>query len=262
MLLRKGRERPLPYGRGSVSCRISEHSVSEPRASASGFGVFQQPARAIVIAACLAVLAGGMQSKARKKNMQPSLQGVTMSVRPEVKPDRLVLHYQVENNSPTDIYVLDDFPGYDDAGKRPVPLPQAAYICLRNGGVVFIRKGMPPLPLDRTVNAFKVPYATKLGKGEKLERSFTRGLPLAEENPYYEMKKPEEHDLAGFHTIDFEVQFVRPTMPGFTVEPLSDPAGFYKVRTRNIPADAEAVRQELRLPELRILRRRDNFTRI
>lgn len=194
--------------------------------------------------------------------MQPSMEGVTLSIRPEWKADSLLLRYAIENKSPTDIYVLDDFPGYDDAAKKPKPLPQAAYICLRSGGVVFIRKGMPPLPLDRTVNTFKVPYATKVGKGEKLERALVRSLPLAEENPYYEIKKPEEHDIAGFHIIQFEIQFVHPTMPGFTVETLNDPAGLFKVRTRNIPADAEAVRQELRFPEMRILRRRDNFTRI
>lgn len=194
--------------------------------------------------------------------MQPSVQGVTLNVRPELKPGALVLHYSVENNSPGDIFVLDDFPGYDVHAKKPQPLPQAAYICVRGRGVIFVRKGMPPLPMDRTVNAFKVPYATRLAKGAKLARSLDRALPLAEENPYYEIRPPEDHDSTSFHTIQFEVQFLRATAPGFTVEPLEDPAGFFKVRTRNIPADAEAVQQEIRVPDLPILRRRDQFTRI
>src|SRR5687767_2920135 len=117
---------------------------------------------------------------------------VALKCRVELSPETLTMHYTVTNRSEADIYALDAFPMVDQASRTGYADLNGVYICERQGGMVHLLKGIPPLP-PKTVTVRIIPLGTKLAPGAQIERKFGLELPLREKSVYYPELRLEDH---------------------------------------------------------------------
>jgi len=193
--------------------------------------------------------------------MEQTVQNVVLDCQAEFSTDRLKISYRISNHLSGQIYVLDVLPGYD-AARTPVPNPDWAYVCLRDGSTAYVLRGIPPLPAGRQVTVQLIPLATRLAAGEKLERAFELPLPLKETSPYYLPLKPEEYQVVELRSILFGVQFLRDTVEGLRVKPAPHGPGFYQVWSKDPVAQAQTLEHQFDAQGVQLWKRKDWFSRI
>jgi hypothetical protein len=184
---------------------------------------------------------------------------VSLTCRPELRPDRLRLSYAVTNKREEDLYVLDFIPffPYSDLKSRKT-VPDFRVVTLRREGAAGARilKGIPPVPFGRSVNARIIPLGTKLPPGETLERALELALPLREQNPYDPETAETAYREAAVSRLRLTVQVLSSRVEGFEAQP-APPPDFFIVRGKNTVGQAENLDCSLDVPRLPLWLRKD-----
>ena len=179
----------------------------------------------------------------------------------QFQPERLIVTYKITNKSPADAYVLDTYPAVDQEKKKAIPDPDG--VCVFAGeGAVHMLRGIPPLPADRTVTVRLIPLGTKLAAGATLERKFTVPLPLVEQSPYYSPLNLRDYQETKVERIVLSVQVLRSSVAGFAAEAAPHGPDLFRVRSDHTVTDVETAQVQVKVPEARLLKRKDNFPRL
>lgn len=176
--------------------------------------------------------------------------------------DALTIEYAVVNHGASDVYVMDTLPAWDPDAKKVVPVDRP-YICYRAGGVAYVLKGTPPLPVDRVVSQRAFGLGTKVAPGQKLERKLQLRLPLREQSIYHSPLKDEDYAVVDVGKLVLAVQFLRANLPDFKAEPSPLDPELFRVGTKATMKDSELLSRELNLPpKTKLLKRNDKFPRM
>ena len=199
-------------------------------------------------------------------NTDAAVQAVTLDARLQMGEKELKITYLVANHSDHDIYVLDVLPGYNLESKKVFPNPDAVYICYRPGpdvdATAYMLRGSPPHPADRAMLRPIMALGTKVSAGATVEHAFTVALPLMETSPYYLPLKDEEYKAVKIRRVVLGVQYMPATAEKFKAEPWPFGPGLFKVSSRATHLDSLTLTHEFHVPELTLLKRCDNFTRL
>ncbi len=193
--------------------------------------------------------------------MNAAPKDVTFTCRSELLPGRLALHYSLSSHAGADLYVLDASPLAAAQGRDAVADASSFFICYREPTAALVLKGIAPLPVDRDIKARIIPLGTKVAPGGGLARSVELALPLQEQSPYYPPLEPKACEQILVATVLLRVQFLRSTAEGFEAEASSWPDLFF-VRSKYTVGHAENLDCELDVGDVKLLRRKDVFSRI
>jgi len=182
----------------------------------------------------------------------------------ELGEKKLIVHYEIANESRTDIYVLDILPLYDLETMKPrVDINHSVIIWSEPDAVRLIR-GLPPIPEEMDVTAYITPKASKIEPGKSLKRKLELPLPLVESCPYYPpvvQKEDEKYEFSKITTLKLYVDVVRSDVEGFEAIPVDLGDDLYHVKTPQLIADAERLYKRFDLNEIELLLYPGVFTR-
>ncbi len=105
----------------------------------------------------------------------------------------LVLHYEVRNNLPEDIYLLNRLYHTDVKGNRTID-PNLVYITFENK-TVYLSKKMIEVPEEIDVECPEIPYLTLLKRGEIYGEMLNIPVPLKKYTPYIMQAKKEKFKM-------------------------------------------------------------------
>lgn len=245
---------------GALSCNRAESSTevgfSRENRNSAEIQLAGQPAKqenkAII----------GNQKAMENENEKPA-SDVILSCEINRSEEKLEVKYTVKNSSGNDIYVLDSYPSFNQETKERFAESKSFYACYKNPATVYMLKGIPPLPADKTVSMRVMPLGTKLAPQANLERTLEIPLPLREQSDwYYSPLELDKYEKATVNRLTFDVQFIRSTVDGFKAEPASFAPELFNVRSSYTVGHAQKVRCEKTLESLILLKRPDMFTRL
>jgi hypothetical protein len=203
------------------------------------------------------------QSGKRDTSMEHIAKDIILACQHELFPNKLRIHYTVTNRGSTDIYLLDVYPGGDPKYRKVAANYNAVYACIKDSNEAYLLRGIAPLPSDRMVLVRIMPLGTKLAPGQSIERVFEVPLPLREQNHcYYAPLSSEGYDSVKVKTLILAVQFLRPTIAGFNAEPAPHGPNLFKVSGKDTAGQAETMSCEIAVQDLRMLKRKDFFSRL
>ena len=189
---------------------------------------------------------------------------LSFACRFELAGSALQVHYSVTSRADHDVYVLDQLPLVDRATHKGLLDLNALYVAFRAPAGVHLLKGIPPLPVDRSVFVRVIPLGTRLSPGATLERSLELPLPLQEQGSYWGLAKPEDCDPVTAAGVVLTVQVLRSTATGFEAHPATD----FPAPDLFLLASGDTIREAVSLDGtgdvagLQLLRRRDRFVRV
>jgi hypothetical protein len=187
---------------------------------------------------------------------------VVLTCRPEFLSDRLRMHYAVINRGSKDIFLLDVYPSGDPQSRKPSGDYNSVYVCLKDGNVAYLLRGIPPLPEDRMVLVRIMPLGARLSAGQSIERVFEVPLPLREQNRwYYPPLGQEGYEVVKIKKLILAVQFLGSAIEGFNAEPAPHGPDLFRVRGKDTVGQAETMTCEFAVQDFQMLRRNDMFSR-
>lgn len=221
---------------------------------------------AMLVSICvLPALADSCRDRARKGGKMETVAAQQVSFDAKIAQateDVLTVEYSLVNHAAADIYVMDTLPAWDPDAKKVVPVDRP-YICYRGGGVAYVLKGTPPLPVDRVVTQRAFGLGTKVAPGQKLARKLQLRLPLREQSIYHTPLKDEDYAVVDVAKLVLAVQILRANLPDFKAEPSPLGAELFRVGTKATMKDSDVLSHELYLPpRTKLWKRNDKFPRM
>ena len=190
-------------------------------------------------------------------------QDITMTCRPEFFPKKLRVHYTVHNRGKDDVYLLDLYPAVDQTEHKAFADYNSVYVCWRADATGYLLKGIPPLPANKKVAVRIIPLGTKLAPDAKVERTFDLMFPLKEQSPwYYSSLEPEDYEEIDIKSLRFTLQFLPSTAEGCEAEPASYEPRLYIVRGKHTVRQVEELDSEFDAQGIKLLKRKDMFSRL
>lgn len=182
--------------------------------------------------------------------------------------DNLMIKYKVTNTGDKDVYLLNILWSRNKHGDV-VDDPVGAYVSLDQDGTLRVGRFFHPLPrpepdeegniMETAVEQTIVPLARLLKAGAFFEETVSLGLPLPENNPYYEAWKKTKYEDAGAEAVEFYLSWV-PGLEGMEERPAAIASGlqlFHPQLVKQIRTIC-AARSILSVP---VKQRKDEFQR-
>ncbi|WP_270938207.1 hypothetical protein [Falsiroseomonas oryzae] len=184
---------------------------------------------------------------------------LALACRPGKADGHLVFPYEVTNNGPVPVLVMDAWrkPGRGD----PLADPDVAQVVLREDGVAVAGKYLPALPEGMVVATRALPLCTLVKPGETLARELRIRLPFAEQSSYLPELLLSRYEPLELRGLVLAVGWWPLGHPGIVAAPAPwAPAHHLVAALHRLPPAGTA---QLRFPTTRldILRRRDAFPR-
>lgn len=186
---------------------------------------------------------------------------IKFSASVDVAEEKLIVNYELINQSNTDIYVLDVLPIYDYETRKPrVDLNNSVLVWQEPDAVRLIR-GLPPYPEEKDVTAFITPQAGKIAVRQSLARTIELSLPLVEANPYYSPLEREKYEPVKIKTLKLYVHIIRGNVEGFEALPVAFGKDIFHIRSKYLIAQVEKFYKEFSIKEVELLKYPGAFTR-
>jgi hypothetical protein len=132
---------------------------------------------------------------------------VSFEVDPKIYADKLEVKYRVRNLRKRPLLLLNVLWEEDPSGKI-ICSPWPFYISVNEKNMLHLSQQILPLPTQQRVEVRIVPFATRLGPGESLEKTFTLPLPLREYNSYFPFLEESKEQQVTTTALVVTLQFV------------------------------------------------------
>ncbi len=184
-----------------------------------------------------------------------------LECRPGKVANHLLFPYQVTNDGPLPVLVMDAWRQHDQDAEAPHAEPDLAAVTLRADGIVVVGKYVPALPAGLRLVVPNLPLCRVLKPGESLSREFRVTLPLAEQSPYVPealISRYEPFDLRG---LILAIGWWPLNQKGLAAAPWPHSAEHHMVSLLAGLPLAGTAQAGFPLSKLEMLKRRDPFPR-
>lgn len=190
-----------------------------------------------------------------------SITVLRLECQPGKTGNMLVFPYAVENQGPTDAYVMDATANLDPIRHVEHANDQTAVVILDDEGNVILGKFIAPLPSDRRIAVPVIPLARRLPVGARLERLLEIPVPLAEISPYFADLPLRQYEITDIKSVIFAIGYWHAGIDGLVALPVKYAPDLFAVTTRHTMRSAVLVTKRFPTKGLQLFKRRDAFQR-
>ncbi len=185
---------------------------------------------------------------------------VRLTCRPQKADGFLVFPYEITNQGPLPVLVMDAWPRQEEGVRRADD--QVAQVILRPDGVALVGKFLPSVPPGLRIAVPVMPLCALVKPAESLKRELRIALPLAEQSPYLpelRLSGYTPRELAG---LILAIGWWPAAQPGLVAGPAPfAPGRMVVVGTGATLPPAGTAMLRFPITRLDIMQRRDGFPR-